>query len=450
MQTLHTFAHRQCSGTAHRQCFDNASTSSATSSATSLGTARAKRCEQMTKLSEIETVTLSEWGADIYPKLSWFKKEKVSSAHVMVVGCGALGNEVIKNLALFGVGNLVLVDFDEVEESNLTRSILFSIDDAMKHRYKVEAAAQSVKKINSSINVSTIVGDISNSVGLGLIRKMDVVVGCLDNRWARYVLNRLCMRADVPWVDGGINALEGVAKVFVPGVNCYACTLEPSALAELKRQTSCSVAIKRNQESGRVPTTPVVASIIGAVQAQEAMKLIHKEEIEKGELTSLCGKMFCYDGACMSVRLVSHRGWDDDCPVHEKWSPILESPLTNLSTVDEIFSWLRRSCSTDNVEIVLRNQAFVDFVEDRVSGEKYDVMLPESQVLRFIENNEEMSAKPMGQFYQHAVCIINSDFKYKNLTLKQLGIPEQDVLHVKGEREFYVQLGSTPNYSLRS
>lgn len=390
---------------------------------------------------DIETVTLQEWGTDIYPKLSWFKQKKVSSAHVMVVGCGALGNEVIKNLALFGVGNLVLVDFDEVEYSNLTRSILFSHEDALKHRYKVEAAAESVKKINPNINVTTIVGDIATSVGLGLIRKMNVVVGCLDNRWARYTLNRLCMRAGIPWVDGGINALEGVAKVFIPGKNCYACTLEPSALEDLKRSTSCAVAIKRNIEGGRVPTTPVVASIIGAVQAQEAMKLIHKEELESGELTSLCGKMFCYDGASMTVRLVSHEAWDEDCPVHEIWCPIIESPLTKLNTVEEVLSWIKEKFSTDSAEIVLRNQAFVDFIEDRLNGKKYDVMLPETEVTDFIECDEVLLTKPMGQFYQHTIRNINDDFKHQGLTLKQLGIPDQDVLHVKTNiEEYYIEL----------
>ena len=395
----------------------------------------------MAKVQDIETVTLGEWGADIYPKLSWFKQKKVSSAHVMVVGCGALGNEVIKNLALFGVGNLVLVDFDEVEYSNLTRSILFTSDDASTNRYKVEAAAESIKKINPNINVTTIVGDISHNVGLGLIRKMNVVVGCLDNRWARYTLNRLCMRAGVPWVDGGINALEGVAKVFIPGKNCYACTLEPSALTELKKHTSCAVAIKRNIESGRVPTTPVVASIIGAVQAQESMKLIHKEELASGELTSLCGKMFCYDGASMTVRLVSHQAWDNDCPVHEEWSPIVESPLTNSSTVEELFLWLKEKFSTSDVELVLRNQAFVDFIEDRTTGNKYNIMLPEAEVPAFMENNKELSGIPMGQFYQHTIRNINNDSQYKGLTLKQLGIPEQDVIYIRGnEKEYYILL----------
>ena len=393
----------------------------------------------MAKVQDIETVTLGEWGADIYPKLSWFKQKKVSSAYVMVVGCGALGNEVIKNLALFGVGNLVLVDFDEVEYSNLTRSILFTSDDASTNRYKVEAAAESIKKINPNINVTTIVGDISHNVGLGLIRKMNVVVGCLDNRWARYTLNRLCMRAGVPWVDGGINALEGVAKVFIPGKNCYACTLEPSALTELKKHTSCAVAIKRNIESGRVPTTPVVASIIGAVQAQEAMKLIHKEELASGELTSLCGKMFCYDGASMTVRLVSHQAWDNDCPVHEEWSPVVESPLTNNSTVEELFSWLKEKFSTSDAELVLRNQAFVDFIEDRTTGNKYNIMLPEAEVPAFIENDDELRGIPMGQFYQHTIRNINNDSQYKGLTLKQLGIPEQDVIYIReDEKEYYI------------
>ena len=395
----------------------------------------------MEKILEIETVNLQEWGTDIYPKLSWFKQKKVSSAYVMVVGCGALGNEVIKNLALFGVGNLVLVDFDEVEYSNLTRSILFTQEDALKHRYKVDAAAESVKKINPNINVTTIVGDIATSVGLGLIRKMNVVVGCLDNRWARYTLNRLCMRAAVPWVDGGINALEGVAKVFIPGKNCYACTLEPSALEDLKRSTSCAVAIKRNIESGRVPTTPVVASIIGAVQAQEAMKLIHKEALDSGELASLCGKMFCYDGASMTVRLVSHEAWDEDCPVHENWSPVVESPLTNLNTVEEVLAYIKDKLSTDSAEIVLRNQAFVDFIEDRATGEKYEVMLPETQIPAFIENDEVLRTKPMGQFYQHTIRNINAKFTHMDLTLRHLGIPTQDVLHVKTNiEEYYIEL----------
>ena len=151
--------------------------------------------------------------------------------------------------------------------------------------------------------------------------------------------------------------------------------------------------------------------------------------------------MFCYDGATMSVRIVSHQGWDDDCPVHEYWCPIENSPLTNLSTVEEMLNWLKEKFSTDNVEIVLRNQAFVDFIEDRATGKKYDVMLPEAEVFAFVESDKLLRTKPMGQFYQHTIRTINTESKFKNLTLKQIGIPEQDVLHVRyASKDSYIQL----------
>lgn len=66
-----------------------------------------------------------EWGEGVFTLLSWFKKDKVKNAKVLVAGAGALGNEVVKDLALFGVGHIYVVDFDQIEISNLTRSVLF-------------------------------------------------------------------------------------------------------------------------------------------------------------------------------------------------------------------------------------------------------------------------------------------------------------------------------------
>lgn len=115
------------------------------------------------------------WGADVFPLLSWFRQERLKQANVMVVGCGALGNEVLKNLALFGVEHLVVVDFDTIEPSNLTRSILFSRADAETRRHKATVAAERLRDINPAIHVLPLVGDICHDVGLGLLRRMDVV-----------------------------------------------------------------------------------------------------------------------------------------------------------------------------------------------------------------------------------------------------------------------------------
>ena len=161
-----------------------------------------------------------EWGAGVFSLLSWFKQENVKKAKVMVVGAGALGNEVLKNLALFGVGNILIVDYDTIEYSNLTRSILFRESDADKGLYKAEVAANRIREINKNINVQYIIGNLNSDVGLGVYKQMDVVIGCLDSRLARLQLNRQCMRAGVPWVDGGIEDLNGVVKVFKRGVNC--------------------------------------------------------------------------------------------------------------------------------------------------------------------------------------------------------------------------------------
>ncbi|MCD4665194.1 MAG: ThiF family adenylyltransferase, partial [Bacteroidales bacterium] len=133
---------------------------------------------------------VKDWGEDVFSLLSWFDIEKVKNAEVMVVGAGALGNEVLKNLALFGIGNIVVVDFDRIEHSNLCRSVLFRAEDAENMEYKAEIAAKRIKEINPGINILPISGDIGSDVGLGVFRKMDVVIGCLDNRFARFLINR--------------------------------------------------------------------------------------------------------------------------------------------------------------------------------------------------------------------------------------------------------------------
>ena len=80
-----------------------------------------------------------EESSDVFTQLSWFRRDRVTAARVMVVGCGALGNEVLKCLAQFGIQHIVVVDFDHVEPANLTRSVFYTIDDAIDSRKKVDA-----------------------------------------------------------------------------------------------------------------------------------------------------------------------------------------------------------------------------------------------------------------------------------------------------------------------
>ena len=370
---------------------------------------------------------------EVFTQLSWFRSERVSQARVMVVGCGALGNEVLKNLVLFGVQHLVVVDFDRVESSNLSRSVLFTREDAQFHARKIDAVKASIERINPSAEVVTLFGDIAYEVGLGWFRGVDVVIGCVDNRWARYCINRLCMRAGKPWVDGGIDGLEGTVRVFIPGENCYACNLGPEGLKDLKRRMPCSGIIRRNEAAGRAATTPVIASVIGAVQVQEALKLIHREQLESGELTSLCGRMFCYEGQHL-------KAYDDDCPVHERWEPVLDSVLTIKHTVGQCLDELRRMTGEAHPEVVL-NDCFVDYVESRRTGEQVSVMCPGREVERRIEQDSPLRGSLLGELYQHEYRKLDETFPCSEMSLEQVGIPARDVLWVHtSDKDYYIAL----------
>lgn len=212
--------------------------------------------------------------------ISWWRQEKVRAARVLVVGAGALGNEVLKNLALVGLGTIVVVDFDEIESSNLTRSMFYRRDD--EGRSKAEVAARRIREMNPDVRAIGIHADI-RKVGLGLFRDVDVVIGCLDNREARLWVNRQCWKANKPWVDSAIQELMGVVRIFVPPSSaCFECGMSEMDYKLINVRYSCP-GLRRDQiAEGKTPTTPTIASIAGGLETQEALKIIHDMPVQEG------------------------------------------------------------------------------------------------------------------------------------------------------------------------
>ncbi|MDR1761465.1 MAG: ThiF family adenylyltransferase [Bacteroidales bacterium] len=390
----------------------------------------------------------TQWGEGVYDLLSWFKIEKTKNAKVMVVGAGALGNEVLKNLGLFGVGHIVVVDFDQIEYSNLTRSILFRPEDADKGLYKAEVVAKRIKEVNPTIEAQAICGDLSTGVGLGVYRRVDVVIGCLDGVWARMLLNRQCFRVNKIFIDGGIGDLDGYATGYQLGVNCYECHLsEQQKMAAKTSKMSCAGVAQGNQKHGRLATTPVSASIIAAVQAQEAMKIIHKEELETGHFTSVVGKMFKYDGATLNAPFYDDDSeYYDDCIFHEEWEEIVEvSYLSANTSVKDTLQILKSVLEVESATIKLVNDKFVDFLESKNENKKFEVMLPASKIPDYIDNDEELShlAEYEGWIYQNEIIEIDENFPYQDLTLHQIGIPYFDIIKVTHDKGIsYVELNA--------
>ncbi len=273
--------------------------------------------------------------------ISWWEREKVESARVLVVGAGALGNEVLKNLALMGVGNIFVVDFDTIEMANLSRSVLFRESD--EGRQKAEVAAARVKELNPAVNIQYFHGDITSELGLGVIRRMDVVIGCLDNREARLAVNRFCYWMNKPWVDGAIQEFLGLVRVFIPGKGaCFECTLTEQARRDLSLRYSCPLLARENILLGKVPTTPTIASIIGAMQAQEALKIIHNMPVE-------AGKVVRFNGMTNEMYTSSYQA-REDCESHWNYGDILELPLdVNQTTLEKIYEIVRQDLGPDGV-----------------------------------------------------------------------------------------------------
>ena len=391
-----------------------------------------------------------EWGKDVFPLLSWFKTDKVKNAKVLVAGAGALGNEALKNMALFGVGNIVVVDFDKIEYSNLTRSILFREKDADRGFYKAEIAADRIREINPAIHVHAICGNLATDVGLGVYRRMDVVLGCLDSLMARILLNRLCFRAGKTWIDGGIGDLEGQVNGFRINKNCYECSLTEEELEDLEVRMSCAGVSRENESFGRVPTTPVIASIIAAVQVQEAMKIIHENEWGPEVFTPLIGNMFHYEGLHPATGIFEFASYNDNCPSHEYWNNIVEiSQLGADTSIAEALQIIKTELNVDNVEINMRNDKFVDILEARSDNQLFHPMLPESKLPDYIANSEELSMRSFmeGALYQRAFENIDEEFPYLHLTLKQIGIPYLDVLQVSTNKGYaYVELSADKEF----
>lgn len=384
-----------------------------------------------------------EWGEGVFTLLSWFKKDKVKNARVLVAGAGALGNEVVKDLTLFGVGHIYVVDFDDIELSNLTRSVMFREEDAYNHSFKAEIVAKRAMEINPQIKVIPIVGNLFSEVGFGLYRMVDVVIGCLDSRIARYQLNRLCMRAGKSWIDGSIENLTGSVQVYTPGISCYECGLSRDEFNHIMVRTGCADVVNLQSSAGRVATTPISASIIGAIEVQEAMKIIHLDTEASAQFKTLQGKFLHYEGLTNSTNIYRFASWKNNCPAHERWDPIMACPrLSATMTVKDTLKSLKSLLQVAHVEINMCNNKFVDKIISDKPEKEFEVMVPDSQLNNLINADEEMrKLHYVTNFHKSFFENIDDEFPYQNLTLQQIGIPLFDVIQVSTEKgTFHIEL----------
>jgi adenylyltransferase/sulfurtransferase len=202
-------------------------------------------------------------------------QQRLSSSKVVIIGCGALGAIQAETLARAGVGKIVLVDRDFVEESNLQRQVMFEEADALERLPKAVAASRRIARINSDITVEPVVADATFENVEEIIAGADLVLDGTDNFETRYLINDACLKSGIAWIYGAAVGSYGLTMTVVPKQTpCLRCVL-PS-MPEPGAGPTCDTA-------GVI--MPII-SIIGSIQSAEAMKLLtgHRDLLHRSLL----------------------------------------------------------------------------------------------------------------------------------------------------------------------
>ncbi|MFX1450916.1 MAG: ThiF family adenylyltransferase [Promethearchaeota archaeon] len=154
-------------------------------------------------------------------RISIFDQNTIRNSSVLIVGVGGLGCEIVKNLALIGLGKLIIVDMDRVEISNLSHQLLYSFSDI--HKPKVKVIEEKIKNLNPLIEIETYYCKIEEAP-MNLFNKADLILGCLDNWGARQYINQKCIQFKTILIDGAIEGFNGTIQIVFPRkTGCLAC-----------------------------------------------------------------------------------------------------------------------------------------------------------------------------------------------------------------------------------
>jgi adenylyltransferase/sulfurtransferase len=230
----------------------------------------------------------------IMPQIGGAGQRKLLEAKVLLIGAGGLGSPTALYLAAAGVGTLGIVDFDEVDLTNLQRQLLHRTPDV--GRPKVESASDTIAGINPDVKVVQHRIQLTAENALKVLEPYDIVVDGSDNFPTRYLVNDASVILGKPCVHGSIFLFEGQAATFLPGQGCYRClypTPPPPGMVP-----SCA-------EAGVLGVLP---GIVGSIQAIETIKII------LGLGDTLTGRLLLFDALAMETREVKVRK-NPTCPV---------------------------------------------------------------------------------------------------------------------------------------
>ena len=217
----------------------------------------------------------------IFPGFGRDGQEKLKASRVLVAGVGGLGSLSSLYLCAAGIGHLTLVDRGRVQLPDLNRQLLYGEKDVGE--VKVVAAGKKLQDLNSKIEITPVLREITEETVSEVVDDVQVVVDGTDNFKTRLILNKVCHSKKIPFVYGGIFGLKGSTATIIPG------------------KTPCLECFLTKDEETRLPIPAIgpVVGVIASIQAMEVLKLI----LQEGD--SLAGDLVLFDGGRMSFMKVA-------------------------------------------------------------------------------------------------------------------------------------------------
>lgn len=383
----------------------------------------------------------------------------IKNIKLLVIGVGAGGNDLLKNLVLMGFGNITIVDFDYVEDSNLSKTTLFRIEDIGKSKALVAAERLNEIALHPNPNIIGLHGNLIYDIGKGVFLDHDIVICCVDTLKARAYINDWCIRTNTPFFEMGFAKFDVNITFFAPEGDMVqqngekiaklptsdglfpklkgefpVCIREtiPNGFGDIEeKRNHCAGLRVRDINMSKTPSIQAASAMAGAFISVELIKYLSGKD-------SLRNKKLFYDGMTHEIFSVKYSR-SPKCGIHQESKlPMKRIELAKESTIRDVLDYLSSerngspvaiflpevfyisgTCQSCGKEIIYKRRDSLIFNDERWCDEcknrypnDYEMRL--SYPLNLKQIDEEISS--------------DSDDSILSLKLSEVGIPNNDIL----------------------
>ena len=357
----------------------------------------------------------------------------IRNCSIAVFGVGALGNAVLQNLVLQGFRKFLIADLDVVEDSNLTKSPLFTTEDIGKPKAKAAADALRRLSLTEDIEVQWVNGNIMTDVGKAVFWDYQVVVCAVDTMDCRAYINDWCVRAGTPlFIEGGFSGRSGDISFFVPDENgkYHHCLRQLIGQGDFDgKRNSCSDLKVKDTGLDIIPVIQPTSAIAGAYIAQEIVKFLEGT-------STLLNKTLFFNGMSLVNTIMTHGTCT--CALHtEAPVDLFEVTIPAKATVGQVIQAATEQLGSE--QMLILPETYYISGRCHCCGKLMNIERRKSQIWdndRWCHecrstNGYETMLKHSSEWRTVSELTLQSDTDLLNRTLEQLGIPENDVLLFK-------------------